>query len=173
MKKLCALLLFALLLTGCGGNDARETISDNHDVSTMAQMQTLAVQLPKELSAPVLESQTAGKLYLCDDYWVSVQTVSAGDLNQTVYNITGMQKDKLDIFQSKQGNVKRYQWVWSTTGEDGIEVGRACVLDDGNYHYIVTAQASEAVAGSLQEVWREMFASVRLSEEKDPFNTGS
>ena len=106
MKKMCIVLLLALLLTGCGGNNTRETISDNHDVPTMVEMKNLSVELPNHLSTPVLESQTAGKLYICDDYWVSVQTVAAGDLAQTVYNITGMQKDKLDILQSRQGEVK-------------------------------------------------------------------
>ena len=173
MKKLCVLLLLALLLSGCGGNDARETISDNHDIPTMAQKQNLSVQLPNHLSTPVLESQTAGKLYICDEYWVSVQTVAAGDLAQTVYSVTGMQKDKLDILQSRQGDVKRYQWVWSANSEDGIQVGRACVLDDGNYHYIVTAQASEAVVGSLQDQWQEIFASVCLTAEKEPISIGS
>lgn len=173
MKKLWLVVLLALLLAGCGGEGARETMSDNHNIPQTAPMQTIAVQLPNQLSAPVLESQTAGKLYICDDYWVSVQTVEAGDLAQTVYSVTGMQKDKLDILQSRQGEVKRYQWVWSSNSEDGIQVGRACLLDDGAYHYIVTAQASEAVAGKLQDQWQEMFASVRLTTEKDPFNTGS
>ena len=173
MKKLCILLLFALLLTGCGGKETRETISDVYDVPTVAVMQKLAIQLPGDMSVPVMESQTAGQLYLCDDYWVSVQTVEGGDLAQTVYSITGMQKDKLDILQSRQGDVKRYQWVWSSNSEDGIQVGRACVLDDGAYHYIVTAQAAEAVAGSLQAQWQEIFASIHLTAEKEPINTGS
>ena len=173
MKKLCSLLLITLLLTGCGGKETRETISDVYDVPTVAVMQKLAIQLPSDMSLPVLESAEAGQLYLCDDYWVTVQTVTSGDLAQTIYNITGMSKDKLDILQSKQGDVKRYQWVWSSNSADGIQVGRACVLDDGAYHYIVTAQATEAVAGNLQSVWQEIFASIHLTAEKEPINTGS
>ena len=73
-----------------------------------------------------------------------------------------MQKDDLDILRTKQGDVKRYQWVWTSAGEEGVQVGRACVLDDGAYHYIVTAQASEAIAGELQAQWQEIFASVSI-----------
>ena len=174
MKKLWLLLLsLTLLLVGCGGTGTRETVSDVYDVPTVAVMQKLSIQLPGDISVPVMESGEAGQLYLCDDYWVSVQTVASGDLAQTVYNITGLQKDKLNILQSRQGAVKRYQWVWSSVSEDGVQVGRACVLDDGAYHYIVTAQASETVAGDLQGLWQEMFASIHLTSEKEPINTGS
>lgn len=162
MKKLLFILLTVLLLTGCGGRQNMETISDHLDIPTVSVMQKLQVELPSQFSAPVMESQTAGKLYICDDYWVTVQTVAAGDLAQTVYSITGMQKDDLDILRTKQGDVKRYQWVWTSAGEEGVQVGRACVLDDGAYHYIVTAQASEAVAGELQAQWQEIFASVSI-----------
>ena len=163
MKKIWMILLAVLLLTGCGGKQSMETISDDYDIPTVSVMQKLQVDLPSQFSAPVMESQTAGKLYLCDDYWVTVQTVAGGDLAQTVYNITGMQKEDLDILKTKQGEVKRYQWVWTSAGEDGVQVGRACVLDDGAYHYIVTAQASETVAGDLQSQWQEIFASVHLT----------
>ncbi len=163
MKKLWLVLLVALLLTGCSGKQSMETITDSFDVPTVSVMKKLEVELPSQFSAPVMESQTAGKLYICDEYWVTVHTVAAGDLAQTVYSITGMKKDDLDILKTRQGEVKRYQWVWTSAGEEGVQVGRACVLDDGAYHYIVTAQASEAVAGDLQEQWQAIFASVSIA----------
>ena len=67
MKKLLFILLTVLLLTGCGGKQNMETISDHLDIPTVSVMQKLQVELPIQFSTPVMESQTAGKLYICDD----------------------------------------------------------------------------------------------------------
>ena len=173
MKKLWVIPLIALLLSGCGGDKALETISDVHDTPVSAMAQRILVQLPSELSAPALQSEETGTLYLCDDYSVTVQTVEAGDLEKTIRSATGMNKKDLQIMQTKQGDATRYQWVWATNGENGIQVGRCCVLDDGAYHYVLTALADEGVAAQVQTSWKEIFGSFRLTEEREEVNTGS
>ena len=173
MKKLWVIPLVVFLLAGCGKKENLETMSDVPVAPVAAMEQRIQLQLPPELSAPALESETAGKLYLCDDYSVTVQTVSAGDLDKTIRNATGIGREELQILQTRQGNAKRYQWVWSANGETGTQVGRGCVLDDGTYHYVLTAMADEEMAGKVSEQWREIFTSFSLATEREEISTGS
>ena len=173
MKKLWVLLLSALLLCGCSKNTALETVSDVQAEPVVARMQEIRISLPPELSAPALQSDDGGKLYLCEDYSVLVQTLPAGDLGQTIRTVTGLEKENLQIQSTEQGSTKCYRFAWVTTGEQGARVGRTCILDDGAYHYVLTALADEANAEKVQNTWKEMFASFYLSPETEPISTGS
>ena len=84
-----------------------------------------------------------------------------------------MDKEKLQIIETKQGVTKRYQWVWTTNGENGTQVGRGCILDDGAYHYVLTALADEEKAEKVQPQWKEVFASFTLATEREEISTGS
>jgi len=173
MKKLWIIALAALLLAGCGGEKSLETITDVLDTPVVSTTQQILVQLPPELSTPALQNGEDGTLYLCEDYSVVVQTVESGDLARTIQNATGMKKEDLQIIQTQQGDAKRYQWVWSANGENGIQIGRGCILDDGAYHYVLTALVDEDLGKKVQPVWNEIFASFRLTPEKEDINTGS
>ena len=173
MKRMLMIPLLALLLAGCGGEKTMETVSDVQAAPVVANVQRIQLQLPPELSAPALQSQETGSLYLCEDYSLTVQTVDSGDLQKTIRNATGMDQKDLQIQKTQKGDAKCYQWVWTTGGETGIQVGRGCVLDDGKYHYVLTALADETVAGDVQPVWREIFASFCLATEREEISTGS
>ena len=173
MKKLWVLPILALLLVGCGSEKTLETVGDVEETPVVATMQRVLLQLPEELSSPVLQSEKTGTLYICDDYSVTVQTVSAGDLNKTIHNATGMDREDLQIMQTEENGIKRYRWVWSTGGENGIQVGKGCILDDGTYHYVLTALADEKAAARVQPAWQEMFGSFRLAQEREQISTGS
>lgn len=173
MRKLWIIPLLAILLTGCGKEKMLETVSDVQDTPVVSIARRIQLHLPEELSAPALQGEETGTLYLCDDYSVTVQTMEAGDLQRTIRNATGMQKNDLQIIQTRQGDTKRYQWVWTAAGEQGMQVGRACVLDDGAYHYVLTALADENKAGAVQPQWKEIFASFSLATEREEMSTGS
>lgn len=173
MKKLWVIPILALLLAGCGGEKTLETVGDVEETPVIATMQRVLLQLPEELSAPVLQSEKTGTLYICDDYSVTVQTVAAGDLGKTIRNATGMEREDLQIMQTEEKGVKRYRWVWATGGENGVQVGRGCVLDDGYYHYVLTALADEKAASRVQPAWKEIFGSFRLAQEREEISTGS
>ena len=173
MKKLWWIPLVALLLAGCGDQTALETITDVPLAPAVATVRRIQIQLPPELSTPVLQEEEQGTLYLCDDYSVTVQTVQAGDLGKTIRDATGIAKENLQIMQTKRSDVKCYQWVWTANTETGIQVGRGCVLDDGAYHYVLTALADESIAGQVQPVWKEIFASFCLATEREEVSTGS
>lgn len=173
MKKVLIIFLVVVFLAGCGKKPALETVTDVLDTPTASVMQRVQLQLPPELSAPVMESEETGTLYLCDTYSVALQTVAGGDLEKTIRSTTGMEKEKLQILQTRRGDAKCYQWVWSSSGETGVQVGRGCILDDGAYHYVLTAQADEQAAYQVQSQWREIFASFCLAIEREEVSTGS
>ncbi len=172
MKKLLVVLLLGMLLTGCGKEPTLETVGDVQATPVAATARRIQVQLPSELSAPALQNEES-TLYLCDDYSVTVQTVAAGDLQKTIRNATGLDKENLQIMQTRQGDAKRYQFMWTANAETGIQVGRTCILDDGAYHYVLTAMADETVAGQVQQVWKEIFTSFCLATEREEISTGS
>ena len=173
MKKLWIIPLLALLLTGCGKTPVRETVSDVPAAPVMALARRILVQLPPELSAPALQSEKNGNVYICEDYSVTLQTVESGDLNRTIREATGMARESLQIMETKQDGIKRYQWVWAVGGENGVQVGRGCILDDGHYHYVVTAMADEEKVSQVQQSWQEIFRSFRLADEREEVSTGS
>lgn len=173
MKKMICILILATLLAGCSKEMSLETVGDIQDAPVSAVMQRVMLQLPPELSKPTLESEESGTLYLCDDYSVTVQTVSSGDLKKTIRNATGMEQDELQIIKTQQGDVKRYQFMWTASGENGIQVGRGCILDDGAYHYVLTTLADEADTKQVQPAWKEIFTSFRLATEREEISTGS
>lgn len=173
MKKLWVIPILALLLAGCGSEKSLETVGDVVEAPVVATQQRVLLQLPQELSSPVLQSEKTGTLYLCDDYSLTQQTVAAGDLNQTIRNATGMNREDLQIMQTEENGIKRYRWVWATGGENGVQVGRGCILDDGHYHYVLTALADEAAVSRVQPAWQEIFGSFRLADEREQISTGS
>ena len=173
MKKLVYVLLIALLLSGCGKETTLETVADVQDTPASAIMQRVILQLPPELSQPTLESEEFGTLYMCDDYSVTLHTVSSGDLKKTILDTTGKEQEELEIIRTQQRDVKRYQFVWAVGGENGAQVGKACILDDGAYHYVLAVMAEEDVAKQVQPAWKEIFTSFRLTEEREEISTGS
>lgn len=162
MKKCWLVLALLLCLTGCSATETLETVSDVYDVPVMVQMQKLELTLPKEAAAASMENPDAGRIYLCDGYTLTVQTLDAGDLDRTLRQLTGYGRQQLTVMQTKRGDAACYESVWSAAGEGGDQVGRAVILDDGGYHYAVTVMADSAVAGDLTATWQEILDSVKL-----------
>lgn len=163
MKKCLLLMALALLLTGCAARETFETLGDAYDAPAMAPMGQLELTLPKEAAAASMENPDAGKLYLCDGYALTVQTMEAGDLEETLRQLTGYGKDQLTVMETKQEGISRFETVWTAAGEGGDQIGRAVILDDGYYHYAVTVMADALTAGTLTPVWQTVLDSVKLS----------
>ncbi|MBR4109220.1 MAG: hypothetical protein IKK41_02745 [Oscillospiraceae bacterium] len=173
MKKCFILLLVMLLFAGCGAQETFETVSDAYNQPVSAPQWQMLLDVPQEASVSVLQGEDAGKIYLCDGYTVTVQTMASGDLEKTLRTLTGYEKEELTLMQTLQDGAKRYECVWVSAGEGEDQVGRLCLLDDGNYTYAVTAMAGETKAGELSQVWQEMFDSFRLVSPDVELNTGS
>ena len=173
MKKCWIILLIILLFTGCGQTETLETVQDVCIQPVSAPAQQILLELPKDAAVPALQSEETGLFYDCGMYTVTVQTLPAGDLDKTVRTVSGFSVDALALMQTQQGNCQRYTFVWSAAGEGQQQVGRACILDDGNFHYVVTAMAPADSAGDLAASWQALFSSLRVVSADAVVSTGS
>jgi len=171
--KKCWILVLALLLAGCSRQGALETVSDEYVQQALAEKWQLVLDIPLDAGVQVMESDDLAKLYFCDNYLVTVQTVSSGDLDKTLRSATGYGEKELNLMKTQQDGLKRYECVFVSAGEAETQIGRTCILDDGSYHYVVTAMAGESVAGELAEAWQDLFRSARLVEPDADLNSGS
>lgn len=162
MKKCMLVMLGVLvLLTGCAAAETFETVTDVIVPQTPV-LREVSVELPEDAVVSVMES-SAGKLYLCDSYEIALQTFAAGSLSQTVRNVSGYDGEELTILESAAGaGITRYDFVWSAMGENGERIGRAAILDDGGYHYVLSVMADAADAGALTETWNSLLRSFQL-----------
>lgn len=163
MKKCVILMLIVLLmLSGCAAEETMETVSDELDAPVMAQMREISLVLPEEAASPTVESDSE-RLYLCEDYEITVQILEGGDLNQTVKTLSGYDRDALTVMSTRKDNLDSYEFVWASTGEQGELVGRAMVLDDGCYHYCVSVLGDAQQAMENKVLWDDMFQSFTLA----------
>ena len=110
---------------------------------------------------PAMESEN-GCVYICKDYEVAVQTLESGDLNATVQLVSGFDPDRLTLLKTNQDSFDRYDFVWTCAGESQ-QLGRAAILDDGNYHDVISATVDAGLMEEYQEIWNGIFESFTLS----------
>ena len=174
MKKLWILLMAVALMaaSGCMAPDAYETMNDMYLQGSVPAAGKLTMLLPVEAAALTMEGET-GAVYVCDGYTVTLHTCEAGDLEATLRTVTGYDRENLSLMERMDEGMKRYECVFTAAGEGGDQVGRAVILDDGNYHYVLCAMTPESHTEDLQHILRPVFASFRLAEGDWQLNTGS
>lgn len=162
MKKCVWILLLGFLLTGCGAEETFETISDDIALSVMAQPGSISVQLPGETALPVIENDN-GRIYVCNDYEIVIQTMESGDLEETMQVVSGYGKEELTVMETFADGVSRYEFVWAAAGETGDRVGRGVILDDGSYHYCLSVLRDADADEKSQVNWDHVFSSFCLA----------
>lgn len=150
--------MLTLLLTGCSTVETFETISDEMMQPVMARPGHITAQLPGETALPVIENDN-GRLYVCNDYEIVIQTLEAGDLERTMQTLSGLEKDDLTVMETKSGELLRYEFVWAAAGESGDQTGRGVILDDGNYHYCLSVLRDVDAEEKCQVNWDQVFSS--------------
>lgn len=160
MKQYWVWLLMPFLLIGCAAEETFETVGDEAVLSVMAQPREISVCLPENAVTPVLENESE-QVYLCEDYEIIIETLAAGDLNSTIRAVSGYNKEDLTVIETQWQDVTRYDFVWASLGEKGDRLGRAVILDDGNYHYCMSA-LRDADAEDAQSAWNDLFDSFAL-----------
>ena len=163
MKKIVVTAAAVLLLCGCTAQETFETVADEPVIPVMAQPREIEVHLPDNAIAPVLGTDSA-QIYLSSDYEIVVETLSSGDIHATVQAISGYEAEKLTVLKTRQGDADRYEFVWACAGETGDRLGRAVVLDDGQFHYCMSVLRDAEDTGESQIVWSEVFDSFALSQ---------
>ena len=162
MKTFLIFGLCALLLTGCGAKPTMETVGDSLVEPAAAVKREVVVDLPGEAAIPTMENENS-RYYVCEDYEISMETFPSGDLNHTIETLSGFAPEDLTVVETEYSGVKRYDFVWAAQGEAGEQVGRAAVLDDGNYHYTLTVLQNADQTEKTQIVWRTVFESFQLA----------
>ena len=164
MKKWLCLLVMMFLLAGCGAQQTYETIADEEVESVMAAPRQILVDLPGDVLAPVLKTE-GEQVYLCQDYEIIIETRSAGDLRATVEALSGFSLDEVTMITSAQETGDRHEFVWACVGEAGDRIGRAVILDDGNYHYCMSVLRDAESKKVSQISWEDVFSSFRIAQE--------
>lgn len=172
MKKLIVLLLLMSMLVGCGAEETFEVVEDVIPVEPVAAPQQFFVSLPDETMTPTFQDDS-GELYVCQDYTISKQILESGDMERTVQTLTGQSQDDIQIIETFYDDCDRYDLVWTAAGEESLQLGRACILDDGNYHYILSTLAGEETAGQLRDTLQDMYDSCKLLDPDINLSTGS
>ena len=163
MKKYWMVLgILALLLSGCGAEDTFETLADEQVAPALTQQRQIYVELPGEAASPAVESDS-GRLYLCGDYEISIQTLEGGDRDATLRALSGYGEDGLTVLETLKEGMPCWEFVWASAGEKGDMLGRAMVIDDGGYHYCLTVLADAETAEQNRAVWDRMFETFRLA----------
>lgn len=161
VKKWIGLIFALFILCGCAAEQTLETISDEWDVSVMGQPREIKVSIPGESLGSTLENES-GRIYLSDDYEITVETFPAGDLDATFRSVSGRGREELTVVETKDDGVNRYDFVWATAGETGERLGRGILLDDGSYYYVLTVLRDADPEKTSQIVWSEVFQSFTL-----------
>ena len=156
MRKWCVLLVMVLLLTGCADTEVFETVGDEVLLQVMAQPKQIQVTLPEDTVLPAMETEN-GTLYMCREFDVMVQTLDGGDLDATIRALSGFEREDLTVIETLRGDLDCYEFVWTATGESDEQVCRCMILDDGSYHYVLTAMVDAELVSEYQQIWNGMF----------------
>ena len=162
MKKWLLFLMMTAWLTGCAAEDAVETVADEILVPVMAQPRFICVDLPGETALPVVENQN-GRVYVCNDYEIVLQTMESGDLENTIRAMSGLPPEDLTVMAPLADGISRYDFVWAAAGEMGDQTGRGAVLDDGSYHYCLSVLSNAEGNEKSHINWESVFNSFCLS----------
>lgn len=155
MKKIGIIFLLCALLCGCAAAPTYETLGgDIHQAAI--SLKEAVVSVPEGAAEMAIEQ---GTYWVCDDFDLQVQILSGGDLRETVSALSGLDVDSLTVMTSAAGEMVRYEWVWTAMSEAGQMLCRGLVLDDGAYHYCLTAIGPAEQGEKLNSQWNDIFSS--------------
>ena len=138
-------------------------MSDSYEQPEPPNPCQVTLELPEDAAKAVLEDAGVGTLYLCDGYTVALQTLSSGNLDATLREVTGYGAEKVQLWERKEGDISRYVCVWTSVGEGGDQMGKATILDDGNYHYVLSVMSAAEDAGDLAQTWQQLMDSFNIA----------
>ncbi len=163
MKRLCVVILLLVLTCGCAKQTVYETMSDNLQQITAEPLDVI-LDLPDEVAVSVFSNGNGNEIYISNDYTVETYLMPAGDMRKTVLEITGFDMEDVSILQTQADGIKRYECTWTSTGEGELQACRATILDDGNYHYVLTVIGDQTAASEHSEEWKQIFKSYMLKD---------
>ena len=94
MKKVWWILVAALLLCGCAQAPTFETLGDDMQAPVMQQQKQVSLTIPD--ASEKIQGST-GTIYICEDYTVTVEVLSSGNIGATMQSITGFGPEDLTV----------------------------------------------------------------------------
>lgn len=163
LKKGIIWIMTALLLTGCAAEPVYETIGNVWDnPEPVASAASMEFSLPDGAEMEVLSEESGSKSYRVGNWELWTEVYPGGDVSATLEQVTGMDADALTVIQRQVGNMDCHETTWTTTDEEGVNVARAAVIDDGNYHYCISLMVPEEDAQEVGNFFEEILYSVNL-----------
>jgi len=162
VKKWLVFLVTAVLLCGCGTQQTFETVADEMVQTSTAYRRTVLVDIPSDAAVFAGGQEREDALYFCSRYTMGIQILDGGSLDASLRTVSGYSGEDISMVQQQSGDVTRYDFVWSSAGEGGLQLGRGALLDDGSYHYVLTCMVPEGDAAQVQEDWDDLFSSFAL-----------
>lgn len=164
MKKFCFAILCVFMLSGCSSVETMETIRDDEAFPVMGEAAKVHLSIPEIENAQVVEDGAGSKIYLFNDFCVTVQTLDGGNMEKTLELVSGFDAGKLTLLKTEQDDCLQFRCAWSSTGEQEDLLCRAVVVDDGRYHYAVTVMADSSEIAEQPELW-DILDTVKLSTD--------
>lgn len=165
MKKCVVWVVVMLILTGCAAEPVYETIGDVcGNTEPVSSPGSIDFALPDGAQMQVLEDETDSKSYAVGNWEIWTQVHPGGDIQSTMEQVTGLSAQALTVIQRRVQDMACYEAAWSTTGEDGMKVGRTAVLDHGDYHYCISVMVPEEDASEVGDFFSQILDSVTISD---------
>ena len=163
MKTMMFLLVLMMCLSGCVHNElpVMETVDDVIVEPVAADPKPMAVWLPDGAAKQTMAG--TGECYTWGESELRVRTMTGGDIRSTLKTLTGLDPEKLTVMEYERDGLQLYQTVWSCTSEEGVQLGRCMVADDGQYHYCISLVSPEGA--DVAEDYARICASLDLSGE--------
>lgn len=159
LRKWMLLLVLCSVLWGCAAAPTFETLGPDIHEPFISLKEASAI-IPSD--AEMFSGQD-GTLWVCNGFDLHMQTLPGGDVNATVQTMSGFSSQDLTVMTSASDAITCYEWVWTAMSDEGELICRGAILDDGAYHYCLTATAPAEKGSSLSQQWNAIFSSFTVN----------
>ena len=90
-------------------------------------------------------------------YWVMLLLMMVGPANK--HNANDNTSGVVTVLETMRSDLPCYEFTWTCAGELGDRIGQGILMDDGNYHYVMTALWDAEKTEQMQLSWSEVFSS--------------
>ncbi len=101
--------------------------------------------------------------------------MTADSLDSLLQTLTGFPQASLQVLQTEEFGMPRYDVAWTASGDSGMESCRAAILDDGMYYYVLTSSVNQEQTAQNRETLDQVFATLGLYADEGfwyPYTSG-
>lgn len=160
------LLLSILVLGACGQGNSQpmETICPQEPPTSRTPKFRITMAVPAEAQEAPAFSQEYSTVYTGEHLTITTQILESENLDALLRDLTGRGEQDLTCITTWQGTMPRHDLTWTCAGEQGMQVCRSTVLDDGLHYYVVTAMVEEDHAQQYRQRIAQCLGTVGLTQ---------